>query len=251
MRILKQYDNSQPGNDCYIYEEWVKVSICDKIVILRAQRVSGWCEQGLEVTQFTDPESFGVPEEIKSWFKQEVKMKYDPYIEWNLSQPKGVATIQFHGDQTVNMFNSTYVKVEGKVVMNLVKCNYFVYLKLREDNMKWVITTYDERGDLGEHNPFVIEHMDNFRLFGDSVPEYIKETISRRKRLIADCLSYELNSAKDIDTLRAKAEENFWNYAVQMHAERIEEINHKYKERLRWASEDLEHCQKQLRKLSL
>lgn len=40
MKILAQFDNSREGNDCWLYEEWIKAQIFSEIVYLRIRRDS-------------------------------------------------------------------------------------------------------------------------------------------------------------------------------------------------------------------
>ena len=47
MEVLKSYDNSRTGNDCYIYEIYDLVRVLGSTRILKSIAVYGWCEEEL------------------------------------------------------------------------------------------------------------------------------------------------------------------------------------------------------------
>jgi len=66
---MKQYNNSQHGNDCYIYEYWYMVTEPQRCAI-KLRTVSGWCEDPLTSTCYTEV-CEDMPTEVQDWFNEE------------------------------------------------------------------------------------------------------------------------------------------------------------------------------------
>lgn len=63
--IMKHFDNSREGNDCWIHEHWYLLPQSQNLVICHV-RVGGWRSYE-DITQFREPNE-EMPEEVKEWF---------------------------------------------------------------------------------------------------------------------------------------------------------------------------------------
>lgn len=67
---IKSFDNSRPGNDCYVYEYWYW---CEQLkVAIRLRKYSNDCDSQIEHSVFTRSESndYGVPYTLRQWFQK-------------------------------------------------------------------------------------------------------------------------------------------------------------------------------------